>query len=355
MKSMSEIIGPARAASRSMLSKGSERRVLMTRMHLAWLVSLMLTTYLLTGMSGAHADSFLHAQGPVAAAQRHHFWQVVTVMMVVVLPVFLLTPLIIWRYSYRRRGSARYAPKWNTSVRWELLLWGIPLLILIVLSPLLWQQTHRLDPYRPLGPAPLRIQVIGFDWKWFFIYPDLHIAAVGTLTLPANRPVTLSLTSNTVMQSFLVPALAGQIYAMPGMVTTLNLQADHPGRFIGENTQYNGNGFHAEHVVVNALPAAAFAEWVRSADAAPPLTLSIIALLRASGTDQKMRQTLALPEAAPLLFSAPPSCFFDQLVNVQMRPDAVALGAMAAMSSNASTLPHRRAGGACADRAREMP
>ena len=116
--------------------------------------------------------------------------------------------------------------------------------------PGLWRSTHALDPYKPLAseqPA-LRVQVIGYDWKWLFIYPDEGVASIGELAIPAGRPVAMQLTSATVMQSLQIPALGSQIYAMGGMVTQLHLEATKPGRFMGENTMYNGNGFSPAEV-----------------------------------------------------------------------------------------------------------
>ncbi|HEX5306019.1 MAG TPA: ubiquinol oxidase subunit II, partial [Dyella sp.] len=140
-----------------------------------------------------------------------------------------------------------------------------------------WTQSQALDPYRPIAatavtaaaaaPAPLEVQVVGLDWKWLFIYPDQHIAALNTLVLPVGRPVHLRLTSDTVMESLLMPQLAGQIYAMPGMTTQLWLRADRPGDYLGENTQYNGSGFAKQSFVAHAVSAGEFDRWVEQARA----------------------------------------------------------------------------------------
>ena len=53
---------------------------------------------------------------------------------------------------------------------------------------------------------------------------------VNELTLPVNRPIAFKITSNTVMNSFFIPRLGGQIYAMAGMETQLHVIADKPGR-----------------------------------------------------------------------------------------------------------------------------
>ncbi|MCB1740815.1 MAG: cytochrome ubiquinol oxidase subunit II [Gammaproteobacteria bacterium] len=214
-------------------------------------------------------DSFLDPAGPVAMAQRSHLMAVVALTLVAVLPVIVLVPFILWRYRSSNR-KARYAPQWDRSGKLELLLWGVPFLIVTVLSVLLWRSTLELDPYKPVGTeTPLRVEVIGLDWKWLFLYPDLGIATVGELVLPARRPVQLTLTADTVMQSFIVPALAGQIYAMPGMTTRLNLEADAPGNFKGANIQYNGAGFHAQRFRVKALSVEDFSAWRQQVRSSP--------------------------------------------------------------------------------------
>jgi len=223
------------------------------------------TWLLLGGCSGEGTHlSFLDPQGPVAAIQRLHFFEVFGLLAVfVALPVFLITPWFAWRYRYG--ASARYAPKWNFSAVLDIACWAGPIVIVALLGNLVWRGTHALDPYKPLAskqPA-LRVQVIGYDWKWLFIYPDQGVASIGELALPAGRPVALELTSATVMQSLLIPALGSQVYAMGGMVTQLHLEAAHPGRFLGENTLYNGNGFSQEKFTTIAMSPSGFEAWVR--------------------------------------------------------------------------------------------
>lgn len=142
---------------------------------------------------------------------------------------------------------------------------GVPILIICILGFWLWHHTVRFDPYKPLGDNPLQIQVVGLDWKWLFIYPEQGVASVGEMAIPVDRPVSLTLTTDTVMQSFMVSALAGQIYAMPGMETKLNLIADRPGTTLGQNTQYSGEGFAQQKFTVHALPEADWNAWVNEA------------------------------------------------------------------------------------------
>ncbi|KDB04211.1 hypothetical protein U879_07955 [Defluviimonas sp. 20V17] len=250
----------------------------------------------------------------MAAAQSGHFWFVIIAMLVVVVPVFILTPIILWRYRYGRR-NASYRPEWSFSWGWEILLWGGPIVLILILGTVLWAETGQLDPYKPLGPHPLRVDVVGYDWKWLFIYPDLGIATVDKLEIPVGRPVALRLTSDTVMQSFLIPALAGQIYAMQGMRTKLNLEASQAGAFLGENTQYNGTGFHAQKFTTTAASADDFRKWVGSARAgAHALSPAVIHALETKGTDKDMARGLHLGGPSDLVFRLPVADLFTRIL-----------------------------------------
>ncbi|MHB8454947.1 MAG: cytochrome ubiquinol oxidase subunit II family protein [Acidiferrobacterales bacterium] len=219
---------------------------------------------ILAGCSSDIHLSFLDPQGPVASAQRWDFVVALAVLMVfVAIPVFVLTAWFLWRYRYGAKSSC-YTPKWNFYGPLEIASWAGPVVIVALLSILVWRDTHALDPYKPLvsdKPA-LRVQVIGYDWKWLFIYPDQGIASIGVFALPVGRPVAMQLTSATVMQSLHIPALGSQIYAMGGMVTQLHLQADRPGRSLGENNMYNGSGFQQQRFTAVAMTPKGFNAWV---------------------------------------------------------------------------------------------
>ena len=214
-------------------------------------------------MAGA-SDSFMDPQGPIAAVQKTHLLRATVLILVAVVPVLVLVPLIALRYRRRKGGTAAYRPNWDFSARLEMLMWGIPVVIVAILSFYLWKATHRLDPYAaPFGDEPaVQVQVVGLDWKWLFIYPELGIASVGELGIPVKQQIAMTLTTDTVMQSFMIPALAGQIYAMPGMTTQLHLVADRPETMQGENTQYNGRGFTKQKFETLAMQPEDFTAWV---------------------------------------------------------------------------------------------
>ncbi|MGH8280260.1 MAG: cytochrome ubiquinol oxidase subunit II [Gammaproteobacteria bacterium] len=257
------------------------------------------STLLLTACGGSEHLTFLNPQGPVAAAEMVHFYWVLGIMAVFVAgPIFLALPFFLWRYRYNNT-KARYSPKWRDNTLITFLTWAGPVAIVIVLGFFVWRDSHKLDPYKPIAstqPA-LPLQVIGYDWKWLIIYPEQHIATIGTMVMPVGRPLSIHLTSATVMKSFFIPALGSQIYAMGGMASQLNLEASKRGRFLGEDTMYDGNGFHDEKFTAVAVSPAAFKAWVRHVQATGvPLDHAILKAISTRTTREQMVKSL--PPAA---------------------------------------------------------
>ena len=249
----------------------------------------------------------MQAAGPVAEQQRHLYFLLAVVLIFVAGPVLVLTPIIAWHYRLSNKHN-HFRPQWDFSWWLEGLIWIPPIGIVIGLSVLLWTYTHRLDPYRPVvgTQPPLEIQAVALDWKWLFIYPGDHVATINQLALPVGRPVRISITSGTVMQALLIPRLAGQIYAMAGMRTELNLAASHAGTFRGENVQYNGNGFAKQKFDVLALSAADYRRWLaRVHAAARPLDQTAYAQLFARTTPQPIFYSQAPPRLFQTILARP--------------------------------------------------
>lgn len=222
------------------------------------------------GLSGCDLmrSAVVDPAGPVAMAERDLLWWAFVLMMVVALPVFAMTAWFAIRY---RAGNekASYFPDWTGSLGVETAVWFVPAVLVVAISYLVWTYTHSLDPYKPLAAAerPLKVQAIAQDWKWLFVYPEAGVASVNELVIPVGRPVQIEITSDTVMNALYIPRLAGQIYAMAGMRTELNLRADREGRFTGRNSQYSGGGFADQHFAVLAESNANFKSWIDKAKA----------------------------------------------------------------------------------------
>jgi len=228
-----------------------------------WTKLLPVPWAMLAGACGLKDSPLLDAKGPIALAERELLLVATAVMLLVVVPVIAMTLWFAWRYR-AANTRVRYTPAWTYSGKMDAVVWAIPALIVLALGVLVWSYTHRLDPYKRLDPAQqrLEVQAIAQDWKWLFLYPAQGIATVNELAFPHETPLSLQITSDTVMNAFAIPALGGQIYAMAGMRTRLNLLADAPGRFVGRNTQYSGRGFSQQHFTAIAMTRQDFADWV---------------------------------------------------------------------------------------------
>jgi cytochrome o ubiquinol oxidase subunit 2 len=189
-------------------------------------------------------------------------------MLAIVIPTIIAGCVMAWWYR-SSNTRALYRPDWAYSGRLELIVWSIPILVILLLSGVIWIGSHELDPAEPLQSSekPINVQVVSMDWKWLFMYPEQGVASVNDLTVPAGVPVRFSLTSSTVMNMFFVPQLGSMIATMNGMVTQLNLKADHPGEFIGMSSQFSGDGFSDMGFKVHAISKDDFAKWVEKAKA----------------------------------------------------------------------------------------
>ena len=193
-------------------------------------------------------------------------------MLLIIVPVIILTLVFAWRYR-ASNTNAKYDPDWDHSTQLELVIWAAPLLIIIALGALTWINTHTLDPFRPLVKIDadrrvseevehLEVQAVAMDWKWLFIYPAQGVATVNELVAPVDRPIRFKLTSTSVMNAFYVPALAGMIYAMPGMQTQLHAVINAPGTYDGMSSHYSGAGFSGMKFKFHGLSDADFDKWV---------------------------------------------------------------------------------------------
>lgn len=212
--------------------------------------------------------------GDIAVQQADLIVTSTLLMLLIIVPVIALTLFFAWKYR-QSNTEATYTPDWDHSTRLELVIWGAPLLIIIALGAITWISTHKLDPYRPLdriaegrpvpaGMKPLVVNVVAMDWKWLFLYPEQGIATVNELAVPVDRPVEFRMTASTVMNTFYVPAMAGMVYAMPGMQTKLNAVMNRVGDYEGLSANYSGEGFSGMRFRTLSLGDADFAAWVEA-------------------------------------------------------------------------------------------
>jgi cytochrome o ubiquinol oxidase subunit II len=210
-------------------------------------------------------EGVLDPHGPVGKAERVILYDATAIMLAVIVPVIVLTLAFAWWFR-ARNSQAHYRPDWEYSGRIEMIIWSIPALVILFLGGIAWTGSHDLDPPVPLeaSTAPLDIEVVSLDWRWLFIYPREGIASLNRLVVPTGVPLRFRLTSTTVMNSFFVPQLGSQIYAMPNMVTRLNLKADEPGTFEGLSAMFSGDGFSDMRFDLVSTNEEAFKDWINT-------------------------------------------------------------------------------------------
>ena len=273
----------------------------------------------------------LSPAGDIAAQQRDLLVMSVVLMLIIIIPVMALTVFFAWKYRESNK-EARYEPDWDHSTHLELVIWAAPLLIIICLGAITWSGTHLLDPYRSLdrvnkgqavaaGVEPLQVNVVAMDWKWLFIYPEYGIATVNELAAPVDRPIRFHITSTGVMNSFYIPALAGQIYAMPGMETKMNAVINRPGEYVGFSANYSGDGFSNMRFAFHGLDDAGFDRWVAGVRA------------DSRSLDRETYLELEKPsEKVPVIhYASVDEGLFDAVLNMCVEPGKMCMGEMMAI------------------------
>lgn len=208
----------------------------------------------------------LNPQGLIANQQYTLIMITVILGAFVIIPVFGLLFGIAWKY---REGNkkAKYEPDMEGNTKLEILWWTIPCLIILVLAVITHISTHALDPYKEIQshkPA-VTVQVVSLKWNWLFIYPESGTATLNYMNIPEDTPINLSITADSPMNSFWVPALAGQVYAMSGMQTKLHLVADTIGTYNGSTANISGEGYADMRFKVYSMTDADYAAWLAKA------------------------------------------------------------------------------------------
>lgn len=226
-------------------------------------IGVVLLMMALVLLNGCHSG-LIAPRGQIAATELKLILFSIKLMLIVVIPVIFMACWFGWRY--REGNNSKYTPEWNHSTILEVVWWAIPCMIILTLGTVTWKTTHSLDPYKPLDSQtkPVTVEVVSLDWKWLFIYPEYKIATVNALKIPINTPINFKITAASPMNSFIIPQLGGQIYAMTGMTTQLHLIADTPGNYRGLATNYTGIGFADMNFNTEVMSSEDFIKWINS-------------------------------------------------------------------------------------------
>ncbi len=230
------------------------------------LLLVLASTLLLSGCNYVLFDP----KGPIAEEQKSLIITSIWVMCIVVVPVIIMS---IWFPIQYRSGNKKseYRPTWEHSNLIEAVVWSIPIMIILALGTITFLTSYSLDPRKPIESKEptMVVQVVAMDWKWLFIYPEYEIATVNEFAMPVDVPVEFLVTSDTVMNSFFVPHLGTQIYAMSGMENRVHLMASEEGAYKGFSANYSGFGFSGMKFSALAKTKDGFEDWVNEVKNSP--------------------------------------------------------------------------------------
>jgi len=237
-----------------------------------WLFSILTIIPLLL-LSGCETNMVVfNPQGPVARSILDLINWSLVFMVIIVVVVFGLFAYIVWKYRATPANEDYEPPEEHGSTLLEIIWITVPILIVIALTIPTVKTIYDLEkvPKGYENKKPITIHVTSADWKWIFSYPEQGIETINYVNIPEDRPVLFKLTSAGTMQSFWVPALAGQKYTMNKMETQLYVVADHPGSYLGRNTNFNGKGYADMEFEVLSQTQKDFDKWVKDVKKTAP-------------------------------------------------------------------------------------
>lgn len=205
-------------------------------------------------MSGAILPPVLDTAGPQADPVATLGWVLIAGSGVVLLIVIVLLAIALFGGEWRRRIAGE-----RMVIVGGIAFPLVTLTILLVYGLILTAGlvgTHDNDP--------IRIHVNGEQWWWRIRYGGADgFPTANEIVLPVGRPALIDLTSDNVIHSFWVPALAGKLDMIPGKVNRLRLLADKPGVYHGACAEYCGGAHALMRFEVIALAPADYARWAR--------------------------------------------------------------------------------------------
>jgi cytochrome c oxidase subunit 2 len=222
---------------------------------------------------GAPLNYFLHAAGPAAAPTMRLGWALTALCTAVVVVITLLLLIALARRRLPQKPQQAHplvVASESGALRWVYIGTGLSSLCLI--AALAYTLVTLDSVAAPTRQPTLTLTVTAYDWWWKIEYSDAD-GAPGFVTaneihIPIGEPVKVVLKSADVIHAFWVPLLAGKTQTIPGQINEQWIQADAPGIYRGQCSQFCGAQHAHMAFEVIAQGAADFAAW-RSAQAQP--------------------------------------------------------------------------------------
>jgi cytochrome c oxidase subunit 2 len=198
------------------------------------------------GAACAWPMTFLVSHGQPAEPIKHLDWALLGLSSFVVIFITCAVLIGVWR----KRGHGACDEKgWPVVTRgpsgmpW--LLIGVPVSIVLLLLSAIWTFLVLGATAAPPGRPQITLAITGHQWWWEVRYlkygePVLTFDTANEIHLPVGEAVRLRLMSADVIHSFWVPQLAGKTDTIPGQTNVAWMEANAPGVYRGQCTEFCG-------------------------------------------------------------------------------------------------------------------
>ena len=221
--------------------------------------------------AAASPMGLLHADGLMAKRILPLTQALLIVSAVVVVIITALVLIAVFRRG--RGGAVADTPLLESPGRGWIPI-GVGLSTIVLFGLVIWTSITMAEIANPPGKPALSINVRGHQWWWEFVYqsddPSQIFVTANEIHIPVGKPVRFTLNGEDVIHTFWVPSLGGKIQLIPGQTNVTWLQADRPGVYRGQCSQYCGEQ-HAHMIFsVFADPPDAFEAWRKNQLRAAP-------------------------------------------------------------------------------------
>ncbi|HZP86154.1 MAG TPA: cytochrome c oxidase subunit II [Burkholderiales bacterium] len=219
--------------------------------------------------------SYLHTHGPAGDPLAHLAWGLgaISIIVVVIIIALVLIATFHTRPAVAVDGQGRCPIGRDVGgVRWVYIGVGISTVVLFLCA--IWMLAALAAVSSPPTAPAFKIEVTGNQWWWSVRYlgntPSNTFVTANEIHIPVGEPVRIDLIGGDVIHSFWVPKLAGKTDTIPGQTNQMWLQADQPGTYRGQCTEYCGVQHAHMGFIVVAEPRAQFEAWRANQLAAAP-------------------------------------------------------------------------------------
>ncbi|MEA2446418.1 MAG: cytochrome c oxidase subunit, partial [Actinomycetota bacterium] len=184
--------------------------------------------------SNVGPQDYMSPEGPVSR-RADQLWDI-TFMLAAIIFV-IVEGLIVFALIKFRHKPGRQAAQFHGNTKLEVVLTLVPALILAGLA------IPTVKAIADLSQKPnnaLEVKVVGHQFWWEYQYSDLDVITANEMHVPINQPVYLTLEGVDVIHSFWIPKLTGKQDVVPGRVNHMWFEAEKPGEYYGQCTEYCG-------------------------------------------------------------------------------------------------------------------